>query len=229
VVSNGSRYRISPQGYFYYGSFGLFGEYVKSTQNVSLNSPMRTPITNTSWQVAVSYVITGEKKSWKGIVPKNPINPKKGHWGAFEIAGRYGELEIDPAAFPTFADPSKSVRKAKAFGVGLNWYLTKNFKFQLNFDQSRFSGGGKGGNRPTENALVYTGAGCVLNPAGTRGGCLNVETPAFHKKGEKNDHEEAYLFIFNSRAHQLLRQKPFVAKHPFECLLRPHPRALPRL
>jgi phosphate-selective porin OprO/OprP len=153
VVSNGSRYRISPQGYFYYGPFGLFGEYVLSTQNVSLNSTQRVPITNKSWQVAASYVITGEKASYTGVVPKNPINPKKGHWGAFEVAGRYGELEIDPAAFPTFADPTKSVRKTKAWGVGLNWYLTKNFKWQLNFDQSRFTGGAKGGNRANENAL----------------------------------------------------------------------------
>ncbi|MFO1519987.1 MAG: porin [bacterium] len=152
VFSDGKRYRISPQGYFYYGPFGLFGEYVRSTEKVNL-AGAKKELTNTSWQVAASYVVTGEKNGWNGVTPKNPINPKKGHWGAFEIAGRYGEIEFDKAAFPTYADPTKSVRKAEAWGVGVNWYLNKNFKWALNFDQSRFKGGDKGGNRPTENAL----------------------------------------------------------------------------
>jgi phosphate-selective porin OprO/OprP len=152
AIANGTRFRISPQGYFYYGPFGFFGEYVQSTENVSLNGA-GAQLTNTAWQTAASYVITGEKASYYGVVPKNPINPKKGYWGAFEIAGRYGELEVDPATFPIFADPTKSANKAKAWGAGVNWYLNKNFKWQLGFDQTRFSGGAKGGNRPTENAL----------------------------------------------------------------------------
>ncbi|MBL7684661.1 MAG: porin, partial [Deltaproteobacteria bacterium] len=152
VIADGKRYRLSPQGYFYWGPFGLTGEYVRSTQRVNRNGASKD-LTHSAWQVTTSYVLTGDKASFNGVNPKKPINPKKGQWGAVELAGRYSELDVDKATFPTFADPTKSAQKARAWGVGVNWYLSKNFKLQLDYDQTHFKGGDKGGDRPTEKAL----------------------------------------------------------------------------
>ena len=105
-------------------------------------------------RLSTSFVLTGEKASYnKGVKPKNPINPKEGKWGAFEIAARYNELRIDNAAFPVFADPTASANLARAFGGGVNWYLTDNVKFVLDFEHTLFHGGAKTGNRQSENAL----------------------------------------------------------------------------
>jgi phosphate-selective porin OprO and OprP len=78
----------------------------------------------------------------------------KGTWGAFEIAARYGELNVDKKAFPVFANPANAARVAKSWGVGLNWYLSRNFKFQLNYEQTDFTGGGAQGERPKERAVL---------------------------------------------------------------------------
>ena len=62
---------------------------------------------------------------------------------------RYGDLRVDADAFnvdPTatglrFADPTKSAQEARELGVGLNWYVDRNVKFVLDYDQTSFDGG----------------------------------------------------------------------------------------
>ena len=41
-----------------------------------------------------------------------------------------------------FASEAASAERAKAWGIGLNWYLNRWLKMQLNFDRTRFDGGG---------------------------------------------------------------------------------------
>jgi phosphate-selective porin OprO and OprP len=151
AVASGKVFRVVPQLYYSWGHFGLLGEYVRSSQEVT-NGTTAT-LTNQAWQTTVSYVLTGEKASYKGVKVKNPINPKQGHWGAFELVGRYNELRVDKAAFPTFADPTASANLARAFGGGFNWYLTDNVKVVADFEHTLFHGGASGGNRKAENAI----------------------------------------------------------------------------
>ena len=62
-------------------------------------------------------------------------------WGAWEIAARIGELDVDNDAFPVYANPANSATKAFSWGVGLNWHLNRNVKVNLNYDQTDFKGG----------------------------------------------------------------------------------------
>lgn len=151
VVGSGALYRISPQFYYYTGPFGMTGEYAISNQDVRKGATAAT-LQNTSWQISASYVLTGENASYKSVIPRKT----EGHSipGAFEIAGRYNELRIDPSAFPVFANPLNSARCAKAWGIGLNWYINRNLRFVMDYERTRFSGGASNGNRVTENALL---------------------------------------------------------------------------
>ena len=63
---------------------------------------------NESWQAAVSYVLTGENASYRSVSPAQSFDLTKGTWGAFEVAARYSELNVDKDAFPIFADPDES-------------------------------------------------------------------------------------------------------------------------
>jgi phosphate-selective porin OprO and OprP len=153
VVGAGSLYRISPQAYYYNGPFGMMAEYVISTQDVQKGSNTAT-FRNNSWQVSASYVLTGEKASYKSVTPRNSSEGGLSVPGAFEIAGRYNELNIDPAAFPIFANPKNSAGSAKAWGIGLNWYINRNVKFVMDFEQTRFNGGSSSGDRETENVIL---------------------------------------------------------------------------
>ena len=69
---------------------------------------------------------------------------ESGGWGAWEIALRYGELEVDREAFDRgFADITTSSERARAWAVGLNWYLNRNLKYVVNYERTSFDGGAK--------------------------------------------------------------------------------------
>jgi len=146
VVGNGTHWRISPQGYYYYGPLGVLGEYVISDQQV-VNVPKgrKADLQNTAWEVSGGLLLTGEAASYSGVVPQHPFDPANGHWGAFQVVGRYAELNIDDAAFPNFANPASSASAAHAWAAGLNWYLNRNVRFSTSFSRTTFTGGkGKG-------------------------------------------------------------------------------------
>jgi phosphate-selective porin OprO/OprP len=88
------------------------------------------------------------------VSPAQPFDLARGTWGAFQIAARYGELHVDKDAFPIFADPIKSARVDESWGIGLNWYLNRNLRFMLNYEQTDFTGGDVKGDRAKEHAIL---------------------------------------------------------------------------
>jgi phosphate-selective porin OprO and OprP len=142
VVADGEHWRIAPQAYYYVGPFGIFGEYVISNQKVRKNNPNEFGrFQNTAWTVSASYFLTGEENSFKGVTPKRPFSPANGGWGAFELAARIQQLDVDDDIFPLYANPATSATKATTWGVGLNWHLNRNFKINLNYESTEFEGG----------------------------------------------------------------------------------------
>jgi phosphate-selective porin OprO/OprP len=140
TIADGDRRRLSPQGYFYSGSLGLLWEYVWTLQDVRRAEAADT-IDSRAWQVAGSWVLTGETPSYRGVSPRRPFEPSQGGWGAFEIAARVGRLTIGEDAFPIFANPETSARDILAYTIGLNWYLNRSFKVVVNYEEARFDGG----------------------------------------------------------------------------------------
>lgn len=158
--SNGVFKRVSPQGYFYQGPFGLIAEYVRSSHRLDTTTPARAPteLKHKSWQVAGSFVLTGEDASYKAVKPLNAFDPANRAWGAVELAARYGVLEIDPQTFPTFSSINNNAHKAKAWAGGVNWYLNNFAKFVADYELTKFTDGdsnGSSGNREDER-IVFT-------------------------------------------------------------------------
>jgi phosphate-selective porin OprO/OprP len=152
VVADGRHTRLSPQGYFYSGPFGLLAEYVQSKQEVRRGT-VTTDLTHTSWQASASWVLSGGEASYRGVSPKKNFDPKNHTWGAFELAARYSKLDLDEDTFPTYANPASSARSATAWAVGLNWYLNKSLKVMLDYEATQFDGGAATGDREDENIL----------------------------------------------------------------------------
>jgi len=145
VVADGEHWRLSPQGYYFYGPVGVMGEYVISNQRVSRagSSPATARLENAGWQVSGSWVLTGEDAGYAGaVIPRHAFNPLEGGWGAWQLAARYAELDIDRTAFPLFSDPSTSAHSADTWSVGLNWYLNRNVMMKTSFSHTAFHGGG---------------------------------------------------------------------------------------
>ena len=133
----------------------MLGEYTEVSQDVSraLATGLREATVDTNaWQLAVSYFLTGEEASFKGFQPKTRFSPSEGTWGAFEIKARVQQLNVDDNAFgggsDSFADPAVSASQADSYGVGLNWYLSENVKWLLDYEHTTFEGGAVDGDRP---------------------------------------------------------------------------------
>jgi phosphate-selective porin OprO and OprP len=168
TIANGERVRFSPQAYYYYKSFGLLTEYVSESQDVSrtfgsgANAPVRRArLKPDSWQVGATFLVTGDDASFGTIVPKRPFALGQPGWGALEVAARVSQLKLDSATFLTpagtaaewFADPSAQAREATAWTLGLNWYLTQNVAWYLDYSKTSFDGGALAGkDRPDESA-----------------------------------------------------------------------------
>jgi len=143
-MASHTHWRLSPQGYYYYGPFGLLGEYVISDQDVRKGA-QSGDIRNTAWEISGGWVLTGEDASFNGVTPKHTFDPRNGQWGALQVVGRYAELAVDKDAFPVFADPRASASEAHAWAVGLNWYLNRNIRVNASFARTTYTGGGGAG------------------------------------------------------------------------------------
>jgi phosphate-selective porin OprO/OprP len=154
VFANGRRARLAPQAYLYTGPLGLHAEYIQSWQAVSRVGAATVKLKHTAWQTTGSFFLTGEKNSFKSAAPKKAFDPKAGTFGALELAARYSELDIDDATFPTFASAASTPSKAKAWAVGVNWYLARAIKVVVDYEHTTFAGGTVAGDREAENFVV---------------------------------------------------------------------------
>jgi phosphate-selective porin OprO and OprP len=139
VVIDGTTWRLDPQVYYFYGPFGLLGEYATSSQRVRNGSAFGT-VRNRAWQVTASYVLTGEAATFGGVKPKKPADFARGQWGAWQLVARVTELDIDNDAFPVFANPAASASRARSYGGGLSWYVNSLVRVSADYNFTEFQG-----------------------------------------------------------------------------------------
>ena len=141
VASNGKRERWSPQAYFYRGPFGLIAEYAQVSQGLVNSAAERTTAKNSAWQLAGSWLLTGEDASFRGVKPHSPFRQgEDGGWGAFELVARYQENQIDEGLPASFRGTTYALQ-AKSAAIGVNWYLNESSRFALNYERTKLSGG----------------------------------------------------------------------------------------
>lgn len=161
TIAAGVRRRLAPQAQYYRGPFGLIGQYTMVTQQVRRTdgSGVRTgTLGHHAWLVGGSWFLTGEDAASETFTPYSLFVPGRPGTGAVELVARVHGLRFDDGSFAagasSFADPAASVRAARAWGAGLNWYLTGTFKLQFNYEVTQFSGGALVGDRPTERVAI---------------------------------------------------------------------------
>lgn len=154
LTLDGRRTRYAPQLSFLAGPFGLQAEFVRSESRVKTAEGRRARFEARAWQATASLVLTGDAASFAGVRPARPFDPAQGHWGALELAARVNGLELGREAFAAdLVDAARSVRKAFAWAVGVNWWLNRNVKQVVSFERTTFTGGAAVGDRAAENAL----------------------------------------------------------------------------
>ncbi|MGC9940280.1 MAG: porin [Verrucomicrobiota bacterium] len=141
--ADGTHWRISPQGYYYYGPFSFLGEYAVSDQKIQNTTTVKTyAVQNTAWEISGGWVLTGEDASYNGVTPLHPFSLIGGGWGAWQIVARYENLDVDDNVFAQgLASAATSASGAHAFSVGLNWYLNRNIRVDASVSHTDFEGG----------------------------------------------------------------------------------------
>jgi len=100
----------------------------------NVSREMGSDLDFTAWYANVGYTLTGETRSYKPtdgefkrLKPKSEFSLKNGTWGAWEIAARYDQLDLN--------DGDISGGDASRYTVALNWYLNYNFRIMADYSR----------------------------------------------------------------------------------------------
>ena len=155
VVADGTRIRYSPQLWYFHKAFAGWAEYVKTTTPLR-RSDLIADVDHEAWQVAGSWVLTGEHATdaGSGLRPRRNFDFGAGGWGAFQIAARYHALQVDDRAGSLGFTATAASRKAEGYTVGFRWYATGNVWYTVNFERTVFDDD-PAGPRRAENGLAF--------------------------------------------------------------------------
>jgi phosphate-selective porin OprO/OprP len=112
-----------------YGPFTLGGEYTHTwldQKDASAN------LTFDAWYGETSWTITGESRKYKTgkfykVEPNKNFSLKNGGWGAWELAGRYAETDLN--------DGTVLGGRMSNLTVALNWYVNNNIRFMADYNK----------------------------------------------------------------------------------------------
>lgn len=160
VAANGTTDRLSAYGADYVGPLSVVAEWIRSRQALRSTSTATPPVVTTgtfenhAYQVYGTFVVTGERASYRGVTPKNAFDPSHGHWGALELIARYDQFKADDATAAPFVDLTKSATTATARTFGANWYLTNKVRAEVNYQYTTFTHGATTGDRAPERVIL---------------------------------------------------------------------------
>lgn len=141
VTGDGPRERFAPQVAWYWWRFGLLGEYVRSYQELRAGTGPTVRTTNDAWSGQIAFFLTDDTATFGHVEPRRPFDIGQRQWGAWQVAVRFAQINIDPRTFiHGLADPTFNAKRAKSTTVGLNWYLNSNVRMTGNFVHTDFTG-----------------------------------------------------------------------------------------
>lgn len=83
----------------------------------------------------VGWTLTGESRTYRGsdgefkrLVPKSKFSLAKGTWGAWELAARYDQVDLE--------DANVSGGEEKRVSLGLNWYLNEDVRVMADYSKA---------------------------------------------------------------------------------------------
>ncbi len=128
-----------------YGS----GEWYRIDVSRKATAPSVSPFdpSVSGWYLQGAWAITGEHHAWTnanggfvGIRPAKIFDPRRRTWGAWELAARYSELDLnDRDGVAGAATPAGGIRggEQKISTLGLNWYPNNVVRFLLDYQWDR--------------------------------------------------------------------------------------------
>jgi phosphate-selective porin OprO/OprP len=154
-TGEGRRNRWSPQAVYFHGPFWGYAEYVSSTGSIRRDGVL-ADVEHRSWQVAGSWVVTGEAAPERNVRPRGNFDPPSNHWGALQLVARYQQFRASSNAFELGMANAGASRTAESVVVGANWYMNPLVKWYVNFERTVFDGSVDAARHP-ENSITFQG------------------------------------------------------------------------
>ena len=141
-----SAYEYGPEFGIRWRNFLLQGEYIRiGVDRTNGGGAVRTPGLEFSGGYAeASWVITGEPRKYVATAgafgsptPARPFSLKDGGYGAFELVGRYSNVNLDDKVSRGLSAASTGGvfgGKQNVYAVGVNWYPNNFLRFMLDYD-----------------------------------------------------------------------------------------------
>jgi phosphate-selective porin OprO/OprP len=114
-----------------YGPLSFQSEYAKSTVERNTGSDVDFD----AFYAQVGYTLTGESRTYKGsdgefkrLVPKSKFSLKDGTWGAWEVAARYDQVDLE--------DRDITGGEEKRISLSLNWYLNEDVRILAGYTKA---------------------------------------------------------------------------------------------
>ena len=109
-----------------------------------------------SWHVYTTWSITGESRAsayrigsgeFKGLKPATEFDPGNGGWGAWEVAVRYANINLNDGAIVGGEEDVMS--------SGLNWYMNDNVRLMIEWSRILATDGSNAVRRAAEGLDIY--------------------------------------------------------------------------
>lgn len=119
-----------------YGPFTVGGEYAKMWVERKSGVSSQSNLDYSGWYTEASYTLTGESRKYKKgkfykLSPKQNFSLKNGTWGAWELAGRYSEADLNSGV-----GTADNGGQMSLLTVALNWYLNDNIRFMADYNKT---------------------------------------------------------------------------------------------
>lgn len=114
-----------------YGPLSVQSEFAKAQASREIGSDADFD----AFYVQMGWTLTGESRTYKGsdgefkrLKPKNNFSLAKGTWGAWELAARYDQLDLE--------DQDIFGGEQKRVSINLNWYLNENVRMLAGYSRA---------------------------------------------------------------------------------------------
>ncbi|MCH9639833.1 MAG: porin [Betaproteobacteria bacterium] len=112
------------------GPFSLGGEYTNTWIN---RKKGESNLYFNGWYGEAAWTLTGEQRNYKNgrffrVKPTNNFNLNKKRIGAWELAARYSEVDLNDGNF--------NGGKLSNLTIALNWYLNENIRLMAGYDKA---------------------------------------------------------------------------------------------
>jgi phosphate-selective porin OprO and OprP len=157
VLADGQRSRFSPEVAYFVAGFGMSAQYFHMEQQLRPGTGDLVRVPFDGFYVQMSYLLTGEERTGysQPIAPLRPYDPTCGcrGCGAWELLIRVSRVQAGDVVFAPrplrLADPALFSDAATEMTLGVNWYLNRWVRVQLNWEHARFDQGVRLGPGPS--------------------------------------------------------------------------------